>query len=92
MAFPDGTLESINNQLNTKARLLTGEPKDVEEPILLEAYAVYAEERDESERYAVPIMEAWSLVELSSTSIELALSFHAPLDVSSGNKPDLLLV
>ena len=59
---------------------------------LFEAYAVYAEERDESERNTTPIMDSCSLVSLNSTNVELALSFPAPLNISSGDKPDILMV
>ena len=71
---------------------VASEPLDDKKSSLLEVFAVYAEETDESARSATPILDSWSLVSLNSTNIELALNFPDPLNVSSGAKPDLLLV
>ena len=59
---------------------------------LIEFYAVHAEDSDESQGNTKPIMDSWSLMALTSTEIEVSLSFSDPLNVSAGDSPDLLLV
>ena len=84
MRFPDGTLQLLQKEISRlRSGALLAESH-------IEVFVVRVPPFEEEPRDA--LLDSWELVSLYEYGMELKLNFTAPLQVSSGSKPDLLLV
>lgn len=44
------------------------------------------------ENFDSPLIKSWSILSLTSTSLEIKVEFSDPIEVSQGSKPDILVV
>ena len=65
----------------------------VERSSPISVYALRGNPDDEyDEKQFEPIMNGWEILSFDSSTIDIELNFTNPLYVSSGDKPDLLLI
>ena len=90
--FSDNAIKGIKDRVNEARRQLKQGNSPTSTPVQIFAIGDQDAELDEDEKNLATIMDDFDLVSLDGDGLDIKLSFPEPLAVSSGNKPDLILL